>query len=327
MIPALNPAWIGLIVFAGCTIAILGIGLFFLSIFSSERAAVEQRFRRMTSRMDMPGYQEQALTFLKRETDWRQYSIFSEFPPLLNLPELFIQAGIQMDVGRWLILVFSVSGIVACVAWLMNPTILAVLVSFSLSILSAYAYVLLTRKKRLSAFEAGLAQSLEVLGRSLRAGHPLTMGLQMVSAEMPDPIRTEFGRVFYEQQMGLPFDDSLRRMAQRVPILDLRFFVLSVLIHQQTGGDLAEVLDNLSRVIRDRFKVLGQVKALTAEGRLSGWVLSILPIGVFLIINFVNPAYLQTLTGSELGRKMLYIAGFLQVVGMLAIQKIVRIKV
>ncbi|HOJ58753.1 MAG TPA: type II secretion system F family protein, partial [bacterium] len=137
----------------------------------------------------------------------------------------------------------------------------------------------------------------------------------------------EFAQVFYETQMGLPLDDSLRRLALRVPLIDVRFFVLSLLIHQQTGGDLAEVLDNLSRVVRDRFKVMGQVKALTAEGRLSGIVLSALPVIVFGLILSMNPSYVRVLIDTGLGRKMLYIAGFLQCVGMAMIYKIVRIKV
>lgn len=323
----MTPEAIALIVFFGTLIVVFGIGFFLVAWMRSEQTVVEKRFQKMSSRIDMPGYQEQALTFLKKETDWRQYSIFSDFPPLLNLPVLFEQAGMQTDVGRWMLMVVVFSGVLTCLAILLKTSLMGILSTAAFSLSIPYLVVIIKRKKRIAAFEAGLAQSLEILGRSLRAGHPLTMGLQMVSTEMPEPLRTEFGRVFYEQQMGLPFDESLKRMAGRIPLLDLRFFVLSVLIHQQTGGDLAEVLDNLSRVIRDRFKVLGQVKALTGEGRMSGWVLSAMPIVVFLAINVLNPSYIDTLTGSELGMKMLYGAGVSQIIGMLIIQKIVRIKV
>jgi tight adherence protein B len=322
-----SPQAIAIIVFVGTLAVVFGVGYFFIALMGSERVVVEKRFKKLSSHIDMPGYQEQALTFLKKETDWRQYSMFSDFPPLLNLPILFEQAGMTMDVGRWLLLVMCFSIAATSMAFLAKLSLIKILCVAFVSLLIPYVLILHKRNKRIRGFEVGLAQTLEILGRSMRSGHPLTMGLQMVSMEMPEPIRTEFGRVFYEQQMGLPFDDSLKRMAQRVPLLDLRFFVLSVLIHQQTGGDLAEVLDNLSRVIRERFKVLGQVKALTAEGRLSGWVLSALPVVVFLIINMMNPGYIKTLTDSELGMKMLYGAGVLQIIGMLIIQKIVRIKV
>lgn len=323
----MSPQVLAIVVFAGTLIVVFGVGYFFIAMLGSERVVVEKRFKKLSSHIDMPGYQEQALTFLKKETDWRHYSIFSDFPPLLNLPVLFEQAGMTIDVGRWFLLVIVFGVAATGIAFLAKLSLLKAIGVGLVFLLIPYLVVLYKRSKRIQAFETGLAQTLEILGRSMRAGHPLTMGLQMVSMEMPEPIRTEFGRVFYEQQMGLPFDESLKRMAQRVPLLDLRFFVLSVLIHQQTGGDLAEVLDNLSRVIRERFKVLGQVKALTAEGRLSGWVLSVLPIFVFVVISMVNPGYIKTLTDSELGRKMLYGAGFLQIVGMLVIQKIVRIKV
>jgi len=322
-----NPQVLVIVVFVGTLVVVFGIGFFVLAWMQSERTVVEKRFEKMTNRIDMPGYQEQALIFLKKETDWQRYSIFSDFPPFLNLPVLFEQAGMNMDVGKWLILVGAFTGAIACGAILVKLSLTITISAVVVSLLLPYLSIVIKRSNRISAFEAGLAQSLEILGRSLRAGHPLTMGLQMVSQEMPEPLRTEFGRVFYEQQMGLPFDESLKRMAYRVPLLDLRFFVLSVLIHQQTGGDLAEVLDNLSRVIRDRFKVLGQVKALTAEGRMSGWVLSALPVVVFFIINTLNPKYVETLTESEIGMKMLYGAGICQIIGMFIIQKIVRIRV
>lgn len=323
----MNPQIIALIAFAGTMTVVVGIGFFVLSWLGSEQTAVEKRFQKLSSNMTTQEFEKQALTYLKKETDWRQYSFFSECPPLLNLPELFEQAGMKTDVGRWLLLVGVIGGSVTVLTWMLNVSILIVLLVAACSFGAPYMYVLIKRKQRLAAFEEGFAQSLEILSRSLRAGHPLAMGLQMVSSEMPEPLNSEFGRVFYEQQMGLPLEDSLRRMAKRVPLLDLRFFVLTVLIHRQTGGDLAEVLDNLSHVIRERFKVLGQVAALTAEGRLSGWVLSVLPIAVFFLISVINPSYLDTLMESDIGRKMLYFAIFLQVVGMLVIRKIVRIQV
>jgi tight adherence protein B len=323
----MSPEMIGVIVFTATAFLFVGLAVFLISCFASEQTVVDKRFKKLSHSMEMQGFEAQAISFLKKETDWRKYSIFSDFPPLLNLPVLFEQAGMRIDVSRWFILSLCASAVVTITVFIFVHTLWIVALSAVGTFFFSYLLIIIKRKRRMSSFEACFSQSLEILGRSLRAGHPLTMGLQMVSTEMPEPIRTEFSRVFYEQQMGLPFDESLRRMAHRVPLLDVRFFVLSILIHQQIGGDLSEVLDNLSRVIRDRFKVLGQVKALTAEGRLSGWVLSALPIFVFLVISMVNPPYIKTLLDSELGRRMLWFAVISQIIGMLLIQKIARIKV
>ena len=126
------------------------------------------------------------------------------------------------------------------------------------------------RRKRLKAFAAQLSDALELIARALRAGHSLAAGMHVVAEEMPSPIADEFNRVYEEQNLGIPVDDALRSMCERVPNLDLRFFVTSVLVQRQTGGDLAEILDKIGYVIRERYRILGQVKALTAEGRPAG---------------------------------------------------------
>ena len=140
------------------------------------------------------------------------------------------------------------------------------------SILFSVPFVWLWYKRasRLKKFAAQLPEAMELVARALRAGHSLAAGLHVVADEMPDPIAKEFGRVYEEQNLGVPLEDALNHLCERVPNLDLRFFVTSVTIQRQTGGDLAEILDRIGHVIRERFKILGQVKALTAEGRLSG---------------------------------------------------------
>ena len=132
-----------------------------------------------------------------------------------------------------------------------------------------FVWLVFKRKKRLSAFSAQLPDAMELVARALRAGHSLAAGLHVVAEELPDPIAKEFRRCYEEQNLGIPLEDTLKGLCERVPNLDLRFFVTSVAIQRQTGGDLAEILDRIGYVIRERFKILGQVKALTAEGRLS----------------------------------------------------------
>jgi tight adherence protein B len=183
------------------------------------------------------------------------------------------------------------------------------------------------RRKRLKTFAGQLPDALELVARALRAGHSLGAGMHVVSEEMPAPISKEFGRVYEEQNLGIPLEEALRSICVRVPNLDLRFFVTSVAIQRQTGGDLAEILDKIGHVIRERYRILGQVKALTAEGRLSGVVLIALPFGLFLMMLHMKPDYIELLWKDPLGVKMSVFALVLQVLGAYCIKKIVDIKV
>lgn len=190
-----------------------------------------------------------------------------------------------------------------------------------------FLWLLFKRSRRFKAFAGQLPDALELISRALRAGHSLAAGLDLVRQEMQDPIAKEFGRVFDEQNLGLPLDDALRGMVDRIPNLDLKFFVTAVALQRQTGGDLAEILDKIGHLVRERFKIHGQVQALTGEGRLSGVVLLGLPPVLFLAVWRLNPDYVKVLFTDELGTKMLVGALFLQLVGALVIRKIVNIKV
>jgi tight adherence protein B len=190
-----------------------------------------------------------------------------------------------------------------------------------------FLWLLNKRKRRLAKFAGQLSDALELVARALRSGHSLQSGMHVVAEEMPSPISDEFGRVFEEQNLGIPIEESLRSLCDRMPNLDLRFFVTSVGIQRQTGGDLAEILDKIGYVIRERYRILGQVKALTGEGRLSGIVLIALPFALFAFMLSSKPDYVETLWTTELGRKMSVGALIAQVLGALTIRKIVNIKV
>ncbi len=183
------------------------------------------------------------------------------------------------------------------------------------------------RKMRLNKLMNQLPDVFELMSQGLRAGHSLANAILLVSQQLPDPVGKEFATVFHEQNLGIKIEDALRQMAKRVGLMDVRFFVTAVLIQRQTGGDLAEVLDNISGVIRERIKLFGTVKALTAEGRLSGWVLLALPVVVFLMELVINPDYANTLLEDPIGQYMLVGAGIAQLMGLALIQKIVNIKV
>ena len=190
-----------------------------------------------------------------------------------------------------------------------------------------WLWLYMKRAQRLKKFAGQLPDAMELVARALRAGHSLAAGMHVVAEEMPAPVCKEFGRVYEEQNLGIPLEEAMKSMCDRVPNLDLRFFVTSVAIQRQTGGDLAEILDRIGHVIRERFKILGQVKALTAEGRLSGVVLIALPIGLFLMMMWMKPDYIELLWKDPMGVKMSIGAVILMMLGSLAIKKIVDIKV
>lgn len=183
------------------------------------------------------------------------------------------------------------------------------------------------RTRRMSKLENQLPDVFDMMSQALRAGHALGGAIQLIYEQMPPPVSQEFARVYHEQNLGIKIEDALEAMADRVDSLDVRFFVTAVNIQRQTGGDLAEVLDNISDVIRERIELKGLVKGLTAEGRLSGWVLFALPAVVFVATLYMNPEYGGMLLNTPNGQMMLGAALGLQLMGIAMIRWIVNIKV
>ena len=247
-------------------------------------------------------------------------------PEMFNLTRMFEQADVNIKPSALfgISLGLGVAGAVLCI-WGVNIYVapIGALLCFSLP----WLWVFMARAGRLKKFASQLPDAMELVARALRAGHSLAAGMHVVAEEMPAPISKEFGRVYEEQNLGIALETALKGMCDRVPNLDLRFFVTSVAIQRQTGGDLAEILDRIGHVIRERFKILGQVKALTGEGRLSGIVLIALPIGLFLMMMVMKPDYIELLWKDPLGVKMSIGAVILMLIGAFAIKKIVDIKV
>ena len=188
-------------------------------------------------------------------------------------------------------------------------------------------WMAMRRKKRFKRFGAQLPDALSLLARALRSGNSLNAGLNMVVEEMAEPIGTEFQIAYEEQNLGIPIEQALKNMMSRMPNLDLKFFVTAVAIQRQTGGDLAEIIDKICEVIRERFKILGMVQALTGEGRLSGAVLMALPIAIFIAVYYLNQEYVMLLFTNDLGKKMVAFGIVMQVLGAICIKKIIDIKV
>jgi tight adherence protein B len=190
-----------------------------------------------------------------------------------------------------------------------------------------YLVVRAKRKKRLATLEEQFPESLDFLARSMRAGHAFSISLEMLGEEMADPLGQEFRALFNEQNLGAPIDIALRNFTTRVPLLDVRFFTSSVLLQKQTGGNLSEILSRLAYVIRERFRLKGQVKAASAHGRLTATILTLLPVGTMLALLFVAPGYLQGMAEDPDGKYMIGGAIGAQILGNFFIKKIINIKV
>lgn len=244
-----------------------------------------------------------------------------------NINRLFDQADVTLTVPKFLV-ISAALGFGGAFAFTLAglPLAVAPLLAVAAGALPLF-WILFRRKRRLKKFAAQLPDALELIARALRAGHSLGAGMNLVAGEMSDPIAREFGRVFEEQNLGIPMEDALESMTERVPNLDLRFFATAVILQRQTGGDLAEILDKIGHLIRERFKIWGQVQALTGEGRLSGIVLLALPPALFVAVYRLNPDYVMVLFTDEMGKQMLIGGLIMQVLGALVIRKIVNIKV
>lgn len=206
---------------------------------------------------------------------------------------------------------------------LQRLSILAGLTGAALPIL----YIVRARKSRLWKFEEQFPESLEFVARSMRAGHAFAVSLEMLHKEFQEPLAGEFRRTFEEHNLGIPLDVALQKLAKRVPLLDVHFFVSAVLLQKRTGGNLAEILDKLAYIIRERFKLRGRIRAISAHGKMTGTALTMIPIGVGVLMFFVNPDYVKFFFTDHVGNMMLGAAVALQVIGYIVIKQIVSIEV
>lgn len=240
------------------------------------------------------------------------------------------QAGLNWSSSRLLaamaLMTIPGLGIGAMAPFLLNGAVTAITLALVFGMLP-YLYVRHKRKKRLDAMEEQFPEALDFLARSMRAGHAFSISLQMVGEEIMDPLGQEFRTLFNEQNLGAPLDISLRNFSNRVPLLDCRFFTSSVLLQKQTGGNLSEILSRLAYVIRERFRLKGQVKAASAHGRLTATILTLLPIATMLGLLVVAPGYLQSMAKDPDGKWMIGGAIVAQILGNFFIKKIINIKV
>jgi len=253
--------------------------------------------------------------------------ILAKFDVAVRIDKRLKQANIEMKVGTFILLSCFLFGFGLVVGGLLHwPFLLSFLFGVFLSVIPSI--VMNARKnRRMKKFIMYFPEALEMFARSLRAGHSFTGAIQLVGQEMPDPIGPEFHKVFDEQNLGIPLRNALVSMTDRIDLLDVKFFVTAILIQRETGGNLAEIIDKISYVIRERFRVQGQLKIFTAQARLTGMVLAFLPVVVSFLLFLLSPDYMKPLWEEAMGRSMIVGAVVMQILGMLVIRKIIRIKI
>lgn len=317
---------IGVVVFVGVAAIVLGAALL---LRSKPISKIEDRLDLLAGINGTAASKNASreTSILSQPLDDRPGFIESFLEQFGNIDLLFEQADTNLTIGKLAAIsaVMAVLGLALAAIARIHPALLPLIV-LAMGALP-FVWLLARRKRRLKTFATQLPDALEMLARTLRAGQSLAFGFNMVANEMPAPISKEFGRVFEEQNLGVPLDESLRGMTERIPNLDLKFFVTALILQRQTGGDLAEILDKIGELIRDRFRIWGQVQALTGEGRLSGVILLALPFVLFAAVYQLNPDYVMVLFKDPMGTKMLAIAVLMQIAGALVIRKIVNIKV
>lgn len=321
----MSPLIISIAVFIGVSALVVGIAFV---LRGDKEQEVEERLSVLTgSKKKKTANADQYAELLSTMRQDGSSAIERFISQYMNLRLMFEQADVALPVPQFLIIcaVLAAVGMVLPTAAGMN-VLFAPLVGGFLAILPII-WLLMRRKRRLRKFAAQLPEALELISRALRAGHSLAAGMNLVAHEMSAPIAVEFGRCFEEQNLGIPLEEALGSLTQRVPNLDLKFFSTAVILQRQTGGDLAEILDKIGHLIRERFQIWGQVQALTGEGRLSGIVLLALPPALFCVVYRMNPDYLMLLFTDDMGKKMLVGGVVMQLFGALVIRKIVNIRV
>jgi len=253
--------------------------------------------------------------------------ILEKTPKIGSLYLLTKQANAKYSPGYYILLglVLSATGYVL-LTFIINSTYLNVLCA-TFFFLSPFFFLMLKKTKRINKFYEQLPDALELISRALKAGHAFSGGLKLVADEFPDPIGPEFAETIAEINFGVSVPDALKNLANRVDCSELKYFVVSVCIQRETGGNLTEILDMLAYLIRERFKLRGKIKILSAEGKFSAAVLIILPIFMFIAIYFINPNYINTLLIEPIGKLMLGCASILMVIGGIIMRKMIDIKV
>ena len=244
-----------------------------------------------------------------------------------KLARLLQQSGSSMTPGTVVLLCVASGVIVALITRLLVPQVLIAIAAGLIGAAAPVGLLMRQRTSRMHRFEEQFPDALDLLSRAIRAGHAFQAAMGMVAAELPSPVGPEFKRTFEQQNFGLPLREAMNEMAERMPLLDVRFFVTAVAIQRESGGNLSEILDNLAHVVRERFKIRRQVRVHTAHGRFTGYVLLGLPAFLAICLSFIAPEQMKLLFYERIGQMMVGGAMVLQTVGFFWIRQVIKIEV
>ena len=244
-----------------------------------------------------------------------------------NLQLLLSQAGLEMRAGNLLMLCVGSAIVFGLIVSVLSKSAVFGAVGVLAGAILPYSYVSFQRSKRFGKFEELFPEAIDTLARAVRAGHAFTTALELIANEISDPVASEFRKLFEEQKFGMPVRDALLNLTERVPLVDVKFFVTAVMLQRETGGNLAEILDNLSYMIRERFKILRQVRVHTAQGRLTMLLLMALPPIIVIAMLVISPTFIRPLFTDPLGHIFVVGAIAMQTLGYFVIRRVIRIQV
>ncbi len=321
-----------LVLFILVTFSLFAFGLYLLLMRGEEeqQRALHKRLESLLRSETAEAATDEAIRILREEIEaplpWLQ-RLALRFRLGNELFRLIEQADVNIRPHQLLLLIFGLAVGVGAFMWVVRGSLLITAVMGVLAGAAPILYLVRMRKRRLQHFLEQLPDALDLMTRALRAGHAFSSALNTVATEMPDPIAKEFRRTFEEQNLGMSLKVALDHLIERVPLLDLRLCVTAILIQRETGGNLAEILENIATVIRDRFRILGQVRVYTAQGRMTGWIIGVIPFALAFYIYLVSPDYIELLFTHPVGRAMALMALVFEGLGILMIRRIINISV
>ncbi len=304
-------------------------GLYWLIVANPE--AQEQTALRKRLKRDKRGTYEARVSLAREEKPLSKIAVLDvalNQVAAINLPitRLLSEADLDLSPGAFVLMTVASFLLGVFIAQRFFPAgWLVVLIGVATGTIPTFV-VRFVRKQRLNKFEEQFPEAVELIARALRAGHAFATGLKMAAEEMPEPVGPEFRLLFDRQNYGASINDALRAFAERIPIIDARFFATAVLTQREAGGNLAEVLDRLAAVMRERFKVKREIRTKSAHGRITAWVLAGLPPSVALALFFISPEQMQLLLTDPLGQRMLMGAAALQILGTIVIRRLVDLR-
>jgi tight adherence protein B len=321
---------------------LLGIvlGVFFLviaTVFFVAAAVEDRSARARVLRSRLQAVDNAASRKPSEELALLRDELLSEIPALNRiltrssrigkLQRLLSQADTSMRAGKFLLVSACIAMMAGALVFVFTRVLLFAVIAMAFGTAIPYMYVSWRRSRRFHAFETKFPEAIDLLARATRAGHTFSTALELIGSELSEPVAGEFRKLYEEQNFGMPIKDALLNLAERMPLIDVKFFATTIMLQRETGGNLAEILDKLSYVIRERFKILRQLRVYTAQGRLTMAILMALPPGLLCMLLFVNRDFLMPLFHDPIGHMFIAVAIVMQTIGFFIIRKIIHIKV